>query len=157
MILMLCFVWPQESLLEDGKTFTFWAGGHHIYMNCVLLANLIILKMQHNFTGFNLVIVFCQISCFFALLWYFNHELQTDVIYLFWEEFMASKSAWLGCFFSVSSLWTIDHMLHSMRLALARCTDPLDKIDDEIKELETKTPVGSTVRRSTRKRTRTTK
>lgn len=81
MILMLCFVAAEDSPMEDGKSFTFWAGGHHIYMNCVLLANLIILKMQHAYTGFNLVIITAQISSFFVLLWYFNEELQTDVIY----------------------------------------------------------------------------
>lgn len=30
------------------------------------------------------------------------------MIYLFWPEFMASKTAWLGSFFIVSSLWTLD-------------------------------------------------
>ena len=117
-ILMLCFVASQDSPVEDGKNFTFWAGGHHIYMNCVLLSNLIILKMQHNFTGFNLIIILLQITSFFVLLWYFNEELQTDVIYQFWEEFIASKVAWLGAFFVVTSLWTVDNMLHSIRLAL---------------------------------------
>lgn len=115
---MLCFVASQDSPVEDGKNFTFWAGGHHIYMNCVLLSNLIILKMQHNFTGFNLIIILLQITSFFVLLWYFNEELQTDVIYQFWEEFIASKVAWLGAFFVVTSLWTVDNMLHSIRLAL---------------------------------------
>jgi len=50
-------------------------------MNCVLLANLIILKMQHNITGFNLVLIGGQIVSFFALLFYFQSELQTDVVY----------------------------------------------------------------------------
>lgn len=45
MILALVFYTSQDTILEDGKTFNFWAGGHHVYMNCVLLANLIILKM----------------------------------------------------------------------------------------------------------------
>ena len=57
MILMLVYVAAEDSPTEDGKNFTFWAGGHHIYMNCVLLSNLIILKMQHTFTGFNLIII----------------------------------------------------------------------------------------------------
>ena len=43
--------------MEDGKTFNFWAGGHHVYMNCVLLANILILKMKHAYTGVNMVIV----------------------------------------------------------------------------------------------------
>jgi len=90
-------------------------------MNCVLLANIIILKMQHEFTGVNIVIVAAQILSFFFLLYYFSMTLETDVIYRFMEEFVASKPAWLGCFFTVGSLWTIDHMLKSMRLCLAYC------------------------------------
>ena len=119
MILMVCFYTSEDTSVENGKSFTFWAGGHHVYMNCVLLANIIIIKMQHNYTGHNLVIVALQILSFFCLLYYFQHELQTDVIYRFWEEFIASYTAWLGCFFAVGSLWTIDSMLHAIRLALA--------------------------------------
>jgi phospholipid-transporting ATPase len=57
MVLTLAFVLPESSPTTDGKSFTFWAGGHHVYMNCVLLANLMILKMQHNYTGFNVIII----------------------------------------------------------------------------------------------------
>mgnify|MGYP007095111630 FL=1 len=88
-------------------------------MNCVLLANILILKMQHAYTGINMMIIAAQILCFFFLLWYFSIELQTDVIYRFMDEFTSSKTAWLGCFFVVTSLWTIDTMLHAIRLSLA--------------------------------------
>ena len=57
MVLSCVFYTSEDTLVPDGKTFNFWAGGHHVYMNCVLLANLIILKMQHNITGFNLFII----------------------------------------------------------------------------------------------------
>jgi len=47
------------------------------------------------------------------------------VIYRFWSEFIASKVAWLACFFILASLWTIDHMLHAMRLFMAyQCGPP---------------------------------
>jgi len=71
MIIGVSFWTSQVSAVDDGKTFTFWAGGHHVYMNCVLLANIIILKMQNEFTGYNIFIVFCQISSYFVLLYYF--------------------------------------------------------------------------------------
>ena len=119
MILMVCFYTAEDTIVDTGKTFNFWAGGHHVYMNCVLLANIIILKMQHAYTGFNFLIVAGQILTFFFLLWYFSIELQTDVIYRFMDEFTSSRTAWLGCFFVVSSLWTIDYMLHALRLSLA--------------------------------------
>lgn len=37
------------------------------------------------------------------------------------EEFLASKTAWLGGFLAVSSLWTIDMMFNSMRVSLRSC------------------------------------
>lgn len=107
--------------MDDGKTFNFWAGGHHVYMNCVLLANLIILKMQHAYTGFNMVIILCQIGSYFAFLWYFSETLTTDVLYQIGEEFRSSNVAWLGCFFVVSSLWSVDLMMHAIRVSLAYC------------------------------------
>ena len=45
MILWVVFYVGQDSPLEDGLNFTFWAGGHHVYGACVVMANLIILKM----------------------------------------------------------------------------------------------------------------
>ena len=45
MVLMLAFVLPENGPTTGGRTFNFWAGGHHVYMNCVLLANLMIIKM----------------------------------------------------------------------------------------------------------------
>lgn len=71
MIIAVSFWASQETAVSDGKNFTFWAGGHHVYMNCVLLANIIILKMQNIYTGLNLFIILCQISSYFVLLWYF--------------------------------------------------------------------------------------
>ena len=49
------------------------------------------------------------------------------MIYLFMEEFLASKTAWLGGFLAVSSLWTIDMMFHSMRVSLRSCCFPEKK------------------------------
>ena len=116
MIVLVCFWASQDSAVSSGKSFTFWAGGHHVYMNCVLLANVIILKMQHNFTGFNGVICLFQVISFFAILYYFSIEFQTGVTYRFMDEFVSSITAWLACFFILASLWTIDHMLMAIRL-----------------------------------------
>jgi len=37
--------------------FSFWAGGHHVLMNCVLLSNLIIFKLHNNINSFNVIII----------------------------------------------------------------------------------------------------
>ena len=77
-----------------------------------------------------MLICLAQIVCFFGLMYYFSIELQTDVIYRFMEEFIASRTAWLGCFFIVASLWTIDHMLHSIRLFFASLCGATDEVLD---------------------------
>ena len=70
-------------------------------------------------------------------MYYFSIELQTDVIYRFMEEFIASRTALLACFFIIASLWTIDHMLHSMRLFFAsvfgKGNEKLDLEEEEAK------------------------
>ncbi len=150
MILALVFYTSQDTILEDGKTFNFWAGGHHVYMNCVLLANLIILKMQHNWTGFNLVIIGCQISSFYVITFYFSMTLTTDVLYSIMEEFSSSYQAWLGCFFCVSSMATIDMMLHAVRVSLAQCCGQDDQFThpDDLDTTEAKEMVRGSVRKA---------
>ena len=61
---------------------------------------------------------------------------------MFWEEFMSSNVAWLGCFFVVSTLWTVDHMMHALRICLRQCADPADELEEEIEKLESD-PAGS--------------
>jgi len=57
MILILSFVLPEEKPTSEGKIFGFWAGGHHVLMNCVLLSNLIILKMHNSINILNVLII----------------------------------------------------------------------------------------------------
>lgn len=71
MVLYVGFWASEMTPVADGKTFNFWAGGHHVYMNCVLLANIIVLKMTHNFTGFGVIVIGMQIASFYIALWYF--------------------------------------------------------------------------------------
>lgn len=71
MVLGLSLVLPCDTLLEDGRQFGFWAGGHHVYMNCILLANFVVLRMQNLFTGFGEVITFLQVASYFGMLYYF--------------------------------------------------------------------------------------
>jgi len=108
MVISCVFYTAEDTITPEGKTFNFWAGGHHVYMNCVLLANLIIIKMMHNITGFNLVIIGAQIASYFVILYYFQMTLQTDVIYRFADEYVSSPAAWLGSILCITSFWTVD-------------------------------------------------
>ena len=42
----------QEAQVANGKTFTFWAGGHIVYFMCVVVANLVLIRSTHNLQGY---------------------------------------------------------------------------------------------------------
>ena len=51
-VLFIGMVFTQESFTAaDGRSYNFWASGHVVYFECVLLANLVLLRWTHNFTG----------------------------------------------------------------------------------------------------------
>ena len=56
-ILFLGMVFTQESACPNGKSYTFWAGGHVVYFECVLIANLVLLRNTHNFSGWGELLI----------------------------------------------------------------------------------------------------
>ena len=56
-ILFLGMVFTQESPCPNGKSYTFWAGGHVVYFECVLIANLVLLRNTHNFAGWGELLI----------------------------------------------------------------------------------------------------
>jgi len=92
------------SPVADGKTFNFWAGGHVVYFECVLLVNLVLLRQTHNFTGWNELLIFLQVSSFFWLVYLDSILLKGPIMYFF-DEYWSSKTAWLGVLFVVGILF----------------------------------------------------
>ena len=91
-------IFTQDSATSaDGKMYSFWAGGHVVYFECVLVVNLILLRWTHNFTGWNEFVIFLQIASFFILVWLDSIWLTNGAIAYFWEEYMSSWTAVLGC------------------------------------------------------------
>ena len=89
-------VFPQLSPIADGKTFSFWAGGHIVYFMCVLMVNIIILRSTHNWTGFSEAVVAMQFISFFVILYMDSIMLTTGPIAYFLDEYFSSMTAWLG-------------------------------------------------------------
>ena len=94
----------QETPVESGKTFNFWAGGHVVYSECVLAANLVILRQTHNYTGWNEALIALQFASFFIVVYLDSVTLTQGEIAYFWDEFTSSWTAWVGCFLVGSSI-----------------------------------------------------
>lgn len=69
MILFLGMYFTQESEVPSGKTYTFWAGGHVVYFECVLLANLVLVRSTNNFMGWGELIIFLQVASYFVIVY----------------------------------------------------------------------------------------
>jgi len=111
LILCLSMVLPTMSGMENGKSFDFWNGGSHVYMMTIIFANLSVLRLQNCFNGFNEVLMFGHISFYILCLYLWSRFMHDSPLYEFWPEFLMSKSAWLGNFLLICSLWTVDPML----------------------------------------------
>ena len=68
-ILFLGMTFTQESEVPNGKTYTFWAGGHVVYFECVLLANLVLVRSTNNFMGWGELIIFLQVASYFIFVY----------------------------------------------------------------------------------------
>ena len=73
-------------------------------MMCILFSNLIILKMQNFYTGWNEFLMAGHITFFFVSVYYWQEYMETSVIYKFWDEFTGSWTAWLGCLLCTMTL-----------------------------------------------------
>ena len=85
------------SEVENWKTFSFWAGGHIVYFQTVFVSNFVLLRATHNFTGWNELLIFLQVTSYFWILYLDSIILTKGPIAYFFDEFMSSWTAWLGC------------------------------------------------------------
>jgi len=97
-LLFIGMVFPQMSAVENGKTYSFWAGGHVVYFECVLVVNIVLLRGSHNWTGWGELLIFLQVVSFFAFVYIDSIMLNTGEIAYFFDEYLSSWTAWLGCF-----------------------------------------------------------
>lgn len=98
----------------SGKEFSFWSGGMTVYGVCVLLANLLLVKMTNNYTGGLELIAFVQSSLFWFAVYIENHFTMFTVLYMKFDEFVSSVAAWLGIILVVTSIYTIDIIWRSL-------------------------------------------
>ena len=114
----MCIVFPQNSPAENGKTFSFYASGHQVLAVCVLLANLKLLQMTSNWTGWGELLILLSMASFFVNLYV---ETKYDVywaVYRIWDEYISSPVAWLGLVFVLTSIITLDTIFKTVWRAL---------------------------------------
>ena len=93
LVLFIGMVSTQDSPLPDGKTYSFWAGGHIVYFECVLIVNLVILRASHNIAGYGEFVLFLQVTSFFWILYIASVFFTKGVVAYFFDEFFSSWTA----------------------------------------------------------------
>ena len=76
-----------------------------MYFMCVLIANLVLVRATHNFTGWGELFILVQLVSFPVIVYLDSIMLTSGVIAYFFDEFLASWTAWLGVFLVASILY----------------------------------------------------
>ena len=96
LVLFTAFYSSSVEPLADGKTYSFWASGHVVYFQCILLANLVMLRQSSNLTGWNELLLFLQVTSFFWILYLDSVIFTSGTIAYFSDEFYSSVNAVLS-------------------------------------------------------------
>ena len=78
------------------------------------MANLTLLKMHNNWTGWGEAIMFSQSFTYFPFIYLESQYAMFPDVYHFMQESVSSGSAWLGAFYALSSIVTIDPLLKTI-------------------------------------------
>ena len=115
-ILFVGMVFTQESETPSGRPYTFWAGGHIVYFMCVLIANLVLVRSTHNYTGWCELFILVQVVSFPVIVYWDSILLTNGVIAYFYDEWMSSWTAWLGVLFICTGLFVEKAITDSISL-----------------------------------------
>lgn len=140
-VLFVGMVFTQLSAVADGKTYNFWASGHMVYLECVLLANFVMLRATHNWTFWGELFLFVQVLSFFVFL-YLDSVWFTNPIAHFFDEYFSSKTAWLGCFLVIATIYIEKACLDAYELF--RPLKSVGVVDHEPLAKEKKSPAEET-------------
>jgi len=51
-----------------GKEYGLWEGGQMVFMTCIFIANLVLLKMHNNYTGWGELLIFMSMASYIVVL-----------------------------------------------------------------------------------------
>jgi len=113
MIFAICF-WANQQFTAitdaSGKDYDFWEGGMNVFWVCIFLANLTLLKLHNNFTGWGEAIMFVCAFSYWLIVWMESLLPMFPQVYRFMEQDVSSGVAWLGALFALTILVTVDVM-----------------------------------------------
>lgn len=115
-VLILSFYPNQINMAADssGLTYNFWPGGQNTFWVCIFLCNITLLQMHNNWTGWGEAIMALCCFSYFLIIYLETLFPMFPNVYRFWDESVSSGSAWLGAFFSLSLLVTVDPMFKAV-------------------------------------------
>ena len=83
---------------------------------CVLIANLVLIRGTNNYTIWGELFVLVQLISFPVIVYLDSIMLTNGVIAYFFDEFLASWTAWLGVIFIAASLFIENAIVDSYTL-----------------------------------------
>ena len=83
---------------------------------CVLIANMVLLRGTHNFTGWGEAFVALQLVSFIVILYMDSVILTSGPIAYFFDEWFASWTAWLGVLLVACSLYIENAAVDSYKI-----------------------------------------
>ena len=102
-----------------------WAGGHVVYGQCILIANLVLLQMKNNWTGYGAGMMFLQWVFYYLSLYLDTIWFDTNVIYGFYNQWCYNWYAWMGNVAVVVVVLVLEpsflKLPDLLRRAIARC------------------------------------
>ena len=101
-VYILCY-YQVEAPFGDAS-YNLMAAGQNVFITCVIVANLKLLQMTHNWTYWGEALMFLQIFSFYPIMAVFAEITYFELIYKIMVEFLTSIYAWLGLFLAVTSL-----------------------------------------------------
>jgi len=99
-VFALCMYVPNTSSFDDCsfKDWNLMAGGQNVFAACVVIVNMVILKMSHLWHWWAVVLIVLQIIAVYIYTYLQNEILNGSsfVIWKFFMEYMNNPSAWFG-------------------------------------------------------------
>lgn len=91
--------------------FNFYEGGQNVYWVCIFMANITLLRMTHNWTGWGETLMFLAAVTYFPIAFIESRFTMFPILYKFWDESISSPAAWFGAFLAICTLFTLDNII----------------------------------------------
>ena len=99
----------ETAAFPDGKTYGFWASGHVVYEMCIIFANIVLLQMTNNWTGWGEVIIFLQVLSYYGFHYINTVLFKTNVVHGIFDSWASYPYHWIAVLLGLCSVTMIDY------------------------------------------------